>query len=401
MPEHARIAIVGAGIGGLVAALALIQRGFAVDVYEQAPELRELGAGLQLSANGTRILIALGLGEAVENISCAPEGKEVRLFNTGQTWKLFDLGESSVEKYGAPYWMAHRGDLHKILVNAVEQAQPGAIRLGHKLQAFEQSASGVQMRFANGVTATADALVGADGVHSAVRQILFGDMPAEFLGVAAWRGLVPMERLPKPLQRLVGCNWVGPGGHIITYPLRGGKLLNFVAALERDNWAVESWTEAGTREECAADFEGWHEDIQEIVRHIEIPYKWALLGREPLQKWAIGRVTLLGDACHPTLPMLAQGGNMAIEDGMVLARCLTGQADVAGALKQFEAARVERTSQIVRRSTEAAKRFHNPALADPAGAAAYVDREWTPEKIEARYGWLFAYDALGIPLPVV
>jgi salicylate hydroxylase len=240
--------------------------------------------------------------------------------------------------------------------------------------------------------------VGADGVHSAVRQVLFGDMPAEFLGVAAWRGLVPMERLPKHLQRLVGCNWVGPGGHVITYPLRGGKLLNFVAALERDNWAVDSWTERGTREECAADLVGWHADIQEIVRHIDIPYKWALLGREPLQQWAVGRVTLLGDACHPTLPMLAQGGNMAIEDGMVLARCLAGQGDVAIALKQFETARVERTSQIVRRSTEAAKRFHNPALADPVGAAAYVDREWTPEKIEARYGWLFAYDALETPL---
>lgn len=398
MSEHAPVAIVGAGIGGLVAALALIQKGVAVDVYEQAPELRELGAGLQLSANGTRILIALGLGEAVEQISCVPEGKEVRLYNTGQTWKLFDLGEASVEKYGAPYWMAHRGDLHKILVDAVEQARPGAIRLAHKLVSFEQSADSVSMRFANGVTATARALVGADGVHSAVRQVLFGDMPAEFLGVAAWRGLVPMERLPKHLQRLVGCNWVGPGGHIITYPLRGGKLLNFVAALERDNWAVDSWTERGTREECAADLVGWHEDIQEIVRHIDIPYKWALLGREPLQQWAVGRVTLLGDACHPTLPMLAQGGNMAIEDGMVLARCLAGQADVAAALKQFEAARVERTSQIVRRSTEAAKRFHNPALADPVGAAAYVDREWTPEKIEARYGWLFAYDALETPL---
>ena len=398
MSEHAPVAIVGAGIGGLVAALALIQKGFAVDVYEQAPELRELGAGLQLSANGTRILIALGLGEAVENISCVPEGKEVRLYNTGQTWKLFDLGETSVEKYGAPYWMAHRGDLHRILVDAVEQARPGAIRLGHKLVSFEQSADSVSMRFDNGVVATAAALVGADGVHSAVRQVLFGDMPAEFLGVAAWRGLVPMERLPQHLQRLVGCNWVGPGGHIITYPLRGGKLLNFVAALERDNWAVDSWTERGTQEECAADFTGWHEDIQEIVRHIDIPYKWALLGREPLQQWAVGRVTLLGDACHPTLPMLAQGGNMAIEDGMVLARCLAGDGNVATAFKQFEAARVERTSQIVRRSTEAAKRFHNPALADPAGAAAYVDREWTPEKIEARYGWLFAYDALETPL---
>ena len=398
MSDQPSIAIAGAGIGGLVAALALIQKGFAVDIYEQAKELREIGAGLQLSANGTRILIALGLGDAVRSIACVPEGKEVRLFSTGQTWKLFDLGETSIEKYGAPYWMVHRGDLHKVLIEAVERARPGAIHAGHKLVNLEQSPFRVDMTFENGVRASAGALIGADGVHSTVRRILFGEMPAEFMGVAAWRGLVPMERLPKHLQRLVGSNWVGPGGHIITYPLRGGKLLNFVAAIERDNWAVDSWTEAGTQEECAADFVGWHSDIREIVSHIEIPYKWALLGREPLQKWAVGRVSLLGDACHPTLPMLAQGANMAIEDGMVLARCLSGQADVAAALAQFEAARVTRTSQIVRRSTEAAKRFHNPALADPAGAAAYVDREWTPDKIEARYGWLFEYDALETPL---
>ena len=398
MSDRPSVAIAGAGVGGLVAALALIQKGFSVDIYEQAKELREVGAGLQLSANGTRILIALGLGDAMRQIACVPEGKEVRLYSTGQTWKLFDLGETSIEKYGAPYWMVHRGDLHRVLADAVERARPGCIHAGHKLMGFEQSASGVTMRFDNGVTASAGALIGADGVHSTVRQILFGDMPAEFMGVAAWRGLVPMERLPKRLQRLVGSNWVGPGGHIITYPLRSGKLLNFVAAIERDNWAVDSWTEAGTQEECAADFTGWHPDIQEIVRHIEIPYKWALLGREPLQKWSVGRVSLLGDACHPTLPMLAQGANMAIEDGMVLARCISTNRDVIEALSQFETARVQRTSEIVRRSTEAARRFHNPALGDPQGAAAYIDREWTPEKIEARYGWLFEYDALETPL---
>jgi salicylate hydroxylase len=394
-----KIAIAGAGIGGLVAALALLRRGIDVDVYEQAPELRELGAGLQISANGTRVLIALGLRDAIEPIACVPEGKQVRLYNTGQTWKLFDLGETSVSRYGAPYWMVHRGDIHTILIKALEAAKPGALHLDHKLVSFQQSDARVKMAFEHGAIAEADALIGADGVHSRVRQILFGDLPAQFMGVAAWRGLVPMERLPARLRRLVGTNWVGPGGHVITYPLRAGKILNFVAAIERDNWPVESWTERGTQEECAADFVGWHEDIQEIVRNIEIPYKWALLGREPLERWSVGRATLLGDSCHPTLPMLAQGANMAIEDGMVLARCIQADiGDLPAGLGRFERARIGRTSEIVRRSTEAAKRFHNPALADPAGAATYVDHEWSPEKVEERYGWLFEYDALRVEL---
>jgi salicylate hydroxylase len=394
-----KIAIAGAGIGGLVAALALLRRGFEVDVFEQAPELREMGAGLQISANGTRLLIALGLRERLEPLVCVPEGKQVRLFTSGQTWKLFDLGEASVARYGAPYWMVHRGDLHGALIDAVRAESPGSLHLGCKLTSFSQADKLVSLTFENGPAAEANVLIGADGVHSVVRQELFGPTPAEFTGVAAWRGLVPMERLPAHLRRAVGTNWVGPGGHVITYPLRAGTILNFVAAIERDNWPVESWTERGTKDECAADFTGWHEDVQTIVRNLDIPYKWALLGRQPMSRWTEGSVTLLGDACHPTLPMLAQGANMAIEDGIVLARALeSSRADPQEALQRYEKARIARTSEIVRRSTEAAHRFHNPALADGEGAAAYVDREWTPAKIEARYGWLFEYDALRVEI---
>ncbi len=393
-----RILIAGAGIGGLTAALALLRDGHRVHLYEQATELREVGAGVQLSANGTRVLIALGLRPVMERIVCEPTGKEIRLWNTGQSWPLFDLGETSVARYGAPYWMVHRGDFHAVLCEAVLRAAPDAIRTGAAATGFTLTDTAVTLHLASGEQVEGDALVGADGVHSAIRQHMFGVSRAQFTGIMAWRGLIPMPRLPAHLQRLVGVNWNGRGGHVVTYPLRRGEILNFVGALERDDWQVESWTEAGTIEECSRDFEGWHPDIQTMIHAIETPFKWALLGREPLPRFSIGRATLLGDAAHPTLPFLAQGANMAIEDGMVLARCLAGAADIAAALRRYDAARLARTAAIVRGSNDNARRFHNPALTQATTAAAYIDREWTPEKVRERYDWLYQYDALTIPV---
>ena len=176
-------------------------------------------------------------------------------------------------------------------------------------------------------------------------------------GLLAWRGLIPMGRLPERLRRPVGTNWVGPGGHVVHYPLRGGALMNFVGTAERDDWRVESWTERGTTDEALNDFRGWNEDLQVLIRNIETPYKWALLGREPLNRWTVGRVTLLGDAAHPTLPMMAQGANMAIEDGVVLARCLDAHDDMPEALQAYEDARRERTSRLVRAANDSAQLF--------------------------------------------
>ena len=480
-----RATIAGAGIGGLCTALALLRRGWAVQVLEQASQLGELGAGVQLSPNGTRVLRALGLQAALEPLVCEAARKEVRHYASGRRWKLFDLGADCRERFGAPYWMVHRGDLHRVLLQAVQALAPDAVQLNARVTRVTRvtqitgaeptpitgvqgvqgapgapgtpgapdhhdpqgaGAAGVTLHLADGTQRHAEVLLACDGVHSALRQQLLGEDSPRFTGLLAWRGLVPMQALPSHLRmaagEAVGTNWVGPGGHVITYPVRGGALMNVVGILERDDWRSESWTQAGTTEELLRDFTGWHADVQTLMAAIAQPFKWALLSRAPRTGWAQGRVCLLGDAAHPTLPFLAQGANMAIEDAAVMARCLDdalrpsraasewadvteagepggpggpgGSAapgpdgpghsrDSAGpsppdalsaALRRFEALRWQRTADIVNRSSDNAKRFHNPRLADPAFAEAYIDSEWDSEKVRRRYDWLFAYDAL-------
>jgi len=396
-----KVIIAGAGIGGLTAALALLRQGIDVQVLEQATELREVGAGVQLSPNATRTLFKLGLNEALLSLACVASGKQIRLWNSGQSWTLFDLGTESMERYGYPYVTMHRMDLQGVLASAVSKLQPNAVRLGAKCVAVTQDepdvpGGQVRVKLADGEIVTGDVLVGADGVHSKVRASLFGDGPAVFSGCRAWRGVISADKLPAHLCGSQAFNWVGPGAHVIHYPLRGGELINFVGIVEKDDWQVESWAVQGRVEDCLADFEGWHEDVQTFIGALETPFKWALMHREPMTNWIAGRVVLMGDAAHPTLPLLASGAAMAIEDGFVLARCLSekvrgGQDDLAQALQAFESARLERTSRVVRGSSENARRFHNPALASSAGAADYVAREWSEEKVRARYDWLFSY----------
>lgn len=398
MADKPRILIAGAGIGGLTAALALSKRGFPVEIFEQAPELMEFGAGIQVSANGTRVLIDLGLEAAMRRVVCEAALKEVRLWNTGQTWKLFDLGKDSIERFGAPYWFVHRGDIHRALLDAVRAQANVGIHTGKRCTGFVQDGDRVTLSLADGATVTGGALIGADGVHSTIRQQLVEASKPEFMGIICWRGLIRKEDLPEEMQRPVGTNWVGPGGHVITYPLRRGEIMNWVGFGEREDWKVESWTEKGTREECAKDFPNWNPLVHQLIGKLDQPFKWALVGRAPLKAWTKGRVSMLGDACHPTLPFLAQGANMALEDGLVLARCLDAHSDVGTALSRYEALRLERTTKIVNGSSETGRRFHNPTLADPTAAIAYVDREWQPDKVRLRYDWLFEYDATKVAI---
>ncbi|WGS54683.1 FAD-dependent monooxygenase [Paraburkholderia sp. D15] len=389
-----KVLIAGGGIGGLTCALALLRRGIDVDVYEQAPQLSEVGAGFQISANGTRCLFELGLESALRDSATEAASKQVRLWNTGQTWPLFDLGKSSVEKYGFPYYLVYRADLHDLLVQRIRALKPDAIHCGAKVTGFDQDDTSVRVQLENGHAAEGTLLIGADGIHSNVRRRLFGEGDAEFIGCVAWRGLIPSEALPEHLRSRIGTNWIGPGAHVIHYPLRHGRLVNFVGIVERDDWRVESWTTRGTVDECLADFSGWHPDVQTLIRGIREPFKWALLARKPMKKWTRGRVTLLGDACHPTLPFLAQGAVMAIEDGLVLARCIDAHAvDPAAGLERYETLRMDRTEKMVNGSTANGARFHNPLLANADYASEYVNTEWAEERVRERYEWLFEYDA--------
>ena len=396
--HKSHVLIAGGGIGGLAAALALLKRGFDVDVYEQAGELREVGAGVQLSSNGVRVLHELGVHEALRALACEAAGKEVRLWNTGQTWKLFDLGAISVERYGYPYYLVYRPDLLAVLAEGVRREKPDAIHLDATCTGVEQSGHGVTLRL-DGSAAHGDVLIGADGVHSRIREAIFGPDRPQFTGFVAWRGTIPIGKLPVHMRCLVGTNWIGPGSHVVHYPVHRGEYMNFIGSVERDDWRVESWTARGTREECHADFAGWHADIHAMIDHIETPYKWAMMGRAPMEQWSVGRVTLLGDACHPALPAYAQGASMALEDGYILARALEGAgADIGQALARYENARKERTSRVVHGSAENMRRFQNRAMAEPAGAQEYVDREWSEERVKARYEWLFTYDVTTVPV---
>lgn len=388
-----KVLIAGGGIGGLAAAIALLKRGFDVEVYEQAGEMREIGAGIQISPNGNRALQSLGVFEALRKLSCNADAKEIRVWNTGKTWKLFDLGAAAVAKYGFPYMTVFRPDLLCVLGDVVRRLKPDAIELGARSLGMSQDADGVTLELADGRKVRGDLLIGADGVHTKIRPVLFGADPTLFSGMVAWRTLIPMDALPERFQRSVAVNWVGPGGHIVHYPIQGGKLMNFVGTLEGSAWPSAPWNAPATREDCVAAFAGWHEDIHTMLQYAPSVTKWALCGRRFLDTWTQGRATLLGDACHPTLPFLAQGAVHTLEDAVVLARCLEKYADVPTALRRYDEVRRPRAHRMVSGAADNTSRFHNPALALPEEAEAFISREWQSQAISDRYDWLFTYDA--------
>ncbi|HET7883439.1 MAG TPA: FAD-dependent monooxygenase [Acetobacteraceae bacterium] len=394
-----RVLIAGAGIGGLTAALALIRRGFAVEIYEQTSALREVGAGVLVSPNGMLVLRELGLADRAFALSGRPRRREIRLWNTGHAWPTFEFDAATLAEYGRPFAWLYRPDLLELLAQAVAAAAPDAIRLGKKVSGGGPTADGAVLCFADGSEAQGDALIGADGVHSVLRTSLHGADAATLTGFVAWRAVIPFGSLPSHLADDVAKTWLGPNGHFVEYPVRRSELLNIVGVVERSDWQTESWSAIGTPGQMAHDFRGWHDNIQAIIQAIPEPGIWALLIRRPLATWSQGAVTLLGDAAHPTLPFLGQGATMAIEDGFVLARALEAHRDdLAAGCQSYEAARGERTSRLVTGAAENAQRLTNPILSDPAAAHAYLDREYSQPTMRNRLDWIYQYDATRVPV---
>ena len=395
MNKNATILIAGAGLGGLTAAIALAKRGFKVRAFEQAPKLGEIGAGVQISPSGFRVLAELGLKNEILSKCYVPVGRQMLVWNSGYSTKPLLSGDVAAQ-YGLPVIHIHRADLHAILVHALQALQPDAIQIDACVAGFEQDGTRVEVALTNGQKVSGEVLIGADGLHSVVRHRLFGASKARFTGGISWRGMMRYDSLPEDVRPPYMQNWVGLKGHFVVYRVRSGELVNIVGHMERDDWQVESWTELGTTEEMLADFVGWHHNIQVMIKAIDKPYKWGLFLHPTQQKWVVGRVALMGDACHPTLPYLGYGANMAFEDALVLARCLEEFDDVSIALKHYEDARIPRTTKIVNASALNGDRFHSPDLANPDTAKAYIDRESIePDNLR---DWLFSYDAATVPI---
>jgi salicylate hydroxylase len=302
--------------------------------------------------------------DAFRDHAYAPDYQVVRHYQTGRVLAQVPRGERLEETYGERYYVIHRADLQRVLADAVLANDPDAIITGHRFADLEQDDAGVSVRFDNGEWRRCDVLIGADGVRSRVRSTLFGAEEVKFTGYVAWRGLVPIERVSFEALDPPSQVWIGPGHMINRYPVRGGRLLNFVAFAERSGWEEEGWSIPAQVSELAAEFAGWHPHVTKIIEAVpqENLFKWALCARSALMRWVKGRATLLGDAAHPLLPYLGQGAVMAIEDAVLLARAFRAAPDVAEALARYEGARVGRARLVVERSSLQVPRFH---AADP------------------------------------
>lgn len=361
MDKQVDVAIIGAGIGGLAAALALQRAGCRVRVYEQSPTLGEVGAGLSLSPNAALGLKSLGVFDEFRARAYAPDYQAVRHYKSGRMLAHVPRGERLEQEYGERYYVIHRADLHAVLSTAVCNNDPDAVVTGYRFVDMEQDAEQVYMRFENGRRIEADVMIGADGVLSRVRSQLFGAEEVRFTGFVAWRGLVPMDRVPLEALDPPSQIFIGPGHMINRYPVSGGKLLNFVAFAERSGWEEEGWSIPASVAELRREFADWHPWVTDIIDAVPESklFKWALCARSALMRWVRGNVALLGDAAHPLLPYLGQGAVMAIEDAVLLGRAFPPSADVNEALARYEAARVGRARFVVERSMLQVPRFHS------------------------------------------
>ena len=363
-------------MGGLAAAAALRRVGIDVTVYEQAAQFIRLGAGIQIGCNAMKVLRGLGLESRLREQSFYPRSWNNRDWRTGEIKFDMIFGESAEKKFGAPYLLAHRGDLHAALASIVPHE---GVKLSHRLVGLEEINGGVRLAFANGAIAVADAVIGADGVHSVVRDILFGASPVNFTGRIAYRTTYPAALLDG--QTIDDCTkWWGEDRHIVIYYVKPDRSeIYFVTSQPEPDFRIESWSAKGDVKELRSAFEGFDRQVENVLAACPDVHKWAIVDRDSLARWADRNVTLLGDACHPMTPYMAQGAAMAIEDAAVLSRCLEGvdRDGVANAFRRFEASRKDRTARVQQTSRT---------------------NTWLKEKTDT--DWVYVYDAWTAPLAV-
>ena len=378
MARALKIAIVGGGIGGLTAACALQERGFDVEVYERSAELREVGAGLQLGPNAVRVLTALGFRDKLFSFSYDAKEFVSLNWNDGAVRAREELGAE--KKFGAKYLMAHRADLYSLMVDRVSAKH---VHLGMTAAAVRNTAGGAAVRFESGEEIEADLVIASDGIRSKVRELLFGADRPRYTGQIGWRGMIPIEEAPEFFEcagispRTHYCGFLGPKGHVIRYPIRAGKVLNFFAGYFMDQWGEDSWTVPSSVQEMKDAFAGWNPELLALMDKFDTVFKWGLYDRDPIETWTQERIALLGDAAHPMMPTLAQGAAICIEDAYALARHLdAGRADVVAALKAYEAERRPRANRVVLQARQQ-----------------YLNNKMTPSPPPISREWIFVHDA--------
>ena len=387
------IAIIGGGIGGLAAAAFLRRAGLRATVYEQAGRLGEVGAGVVVAPNAARLLRVLGVLPVLEERAVPLEtGWEFRRWQDGRVLSAEDLATRCARLYGERTYTAHRADLLESVSRAVPDED---VRLGKRCTGLDRDGERHLLRFDDGETAVADVVIGADGIHSMVRAALTEPAPATYSGLCAFRALVPAQLAPAFARRRAQTLWLGPGHHLVHYPISAGTLVNLVAFAPAGGYTTESWTATATVEEFLAEFDGWDERLTGLIRAAGTPGRWALLDRAPLTWWSKGTVTLLGDAAHPMFPFFAQGAAQAIEDAAVLARCLAAApGDPAAALARYQELRIPRTTRLQAVSHARAHVNHLPDGPEQRAR----DASFTDVDPLAASGWIYAYDPEGEPL---
>jgi salicylate hydroxylase len=396
MDRALRVGIIGAGIGGVTLARALKQRGIEARIFERATMFGEVGAGVQMTPNAVKVLSALGLEDQLKKIGFLPQAMVGRNWKTARELFRTPLKESCPDLYGAEFYHVHRADLHAALASDIE---PGQATFGAQCSGLIQHANTAAAQFADGTEFEADLIVGADGVRSVIREQLWGQEAANYTGHMCWRALVNVDKHPLPFVSPDSSFWMGPKGHVVTYYVKGGSMVNIVAVNESPAWVEESWNAKSTQQEMLAGFEGWHPNLIELFKRTDPDaiFKWGLFDRDPMKTWSKGNATLLGDAAHPMLPFLSQGAAMAIEDGYVLAQSLAfhGPRQLQQALSAYEMERLPRTSRVQLEARERGRTYHLPS------AWSQLKRDMTyrwrqllnPNAVGIQANWVYEYDA--------